>query len=253
MRLYKQKKEFVDLEIKQERSPQTTENIEIYYVSKDGDEKDSSNLILVSSKVVEAESEGYESFDITQAIRQWNTNNHKLLELEVVVKCPQSIVTGLAFLPTIEFSITSGKSNQSAQLVVATLKEKEVEAENEARLRRKRQSEIDSGFCLSHPEESNCCLRKLKINFRRDLGWRWVLAPRTFRPNFCEGLCPFFWPSASTSTTLLIRYSEMNPTAAVKPCCVPASMKPLTLLIIINGRIYLEELPDMIVESCICR
>ena len=255
LRLYKRKKIFNGFEAKQQKSARVTENVEVYQVLRalNDNEKEIRNVILLTSKDVDVQTDQYESFDVTHAVRTSISEGSKVLELEVVVKCPQSLTTGLAFLPSIEFVTT--KENNTVQLVVATLKEEELEQSddyNKVR-RRKRQSAIDSEFCLNNPQEHNCCLRKLVVNFRSDLGWRWVIAPRKFSPNYCEGLCPFFWPSVSMSTSLLIRYREMNPTAAVEPCCATSSFKPLTLLMVINGRIVVEELSDMIVESCICR
>ena len=255
LRLFKRKK-INKLHIKQNQN--AVENVEVYYVSrgKNKDGKEVRNFVLVSSKDVSSEDDGYESFDVTQAVKKWATESLvETMELEVVIKCPEFVSTGLALLPSIEFVVSDdNKENHTAQLVIATIQEEEGEPEGKNNVgRRKRQTAVNSQFCLSHPEEPNCCLRRLEINFKRDLGWSWILAPRSFIPNFCQGLCPFFWPSATMSTTLLIRYSTMNPTAAVEPCCVAAAMKPLTLLMVINGRIFLNELSDMIVDSCICR
>ena len=258
LRLFKRKKVFDSSAVKQEKTSETYENIEIYYVSytRGIDEKDKANYILISSKDVDIHTEGYESFDVTTALRNWIAEDITgVLELEVVLKCPQSVSSGLLFLPSLEFLGEDKTVNHTAQLVIATLMEDELLETNAhtGPVRLKRQSKIDNNFCLAHPEEPNCCLRRLEINFRRDLGWSWILAPRRFRPNYCQGLCPFFWPSASTSALLLTRYRGLNPTAAVQPCCVAASLRPLTVLMVINGRIFLEELSGMIVESCICR
>ena len=261
LRLFKRKKVFDDSSaVKQEKMPGIYENIEIYYVSytRGADGKDNANYVLISSKDIDVHMDGYESFDVTTAVRNWinEVATPGILELEVVVKCPQSVSSGLSFLPSLEFVLGEGKKmNHTAQLVVATLMEDEILETNThaGQVRLKRRSRIDNDFCLAHPEESSCCLRRLEIDFRRDLGWSWILAPRRFRPNYCQGLCPFFWPMASTSTLLLTRYSDLNPTAAVQPCCVAASLRPLTVLMVVNGRILLEELSGMIVESCICR
>lgn len=252
LRLYKRKRNFDNLIIKQEKSAQLSENVEVYHISqtpgKDG--KFTKHLVLVTSKVVPVEDDGYISFDVTRAVRSWIRDGSRGdLELEVAVRCPQSLVTGLAVLPNIEFVLSSSKTDINAQLVVAILRERERIMER----RQKRQISVSSQYCIDNPQEPNCCLRRLEINFRRDFGWTWVIAPQTFSPNFCEGLCPLVWPSASTSTSLLIRYRLLNPTAAVEPCCATAVWKPLTLLLVVDGRIKLEELSDMIVESCVCK
>lgn len=252
LRLYKKKRNFDNMEMKQERSAQSSETVEVYHISqtlgKDG--KSTNHLVLVTSKVVPVEDDGYISFDVTSAVRSWIRNSSgEDLQFEVAVRCPQSLVTGLALPPNIEFLVSSSKIDVNAQLVVALLRERERKMER----RQKRQISVSSQHCIANPQEPNCCLRGLEINFKRDFGWTWVIAPQTFYPNFCEGLCPLVWPSASTSTSLLIRYRQLNPTAAVEPCCATAVLKPLTLLLVVDGRIMLEELSDMIVESCVCR
>ncbi len=256
LRIFKKKRSLITVGIKQQKSTYTTENVEIYYITRtlSNTGREVRNLVLVSSKDVDAQSEKYESFDVTSAVRACISAGHESLELEVVVQCPHSLKTGLAMLPSIEFVTEYSKVNRSAQLVVATLREEETQVDDDYnKVRRKRQSEIDNTFCLTHPEEHNCCLRELNINFKKDFGWTWIIAPRKFTPNYCQGLCPFFWPSASMSTSLLIRYREQNPTAAVEPCCVASSLRPLTLLMVLKGRIFLEELSGLIVDSCICR
>ena len=251
LRLYKRKRDFDKLQTKQERNVQNSEKVEVYYISqtRERDGKFARNLALITSNDVTVEDDGYESFGITQAVRRWIMEGSKgELELEVVVRCPQSLTTGLAVLPNVEFVLSSTKTNSTAQLVVALLREQET-----VESKQKRQLFVNSQYCVDNPSEPNCCLRNLEINFRRDFGWTWIIAPPSFTPNFCQGLCPAFWPSASTSTSLLIRYRQLNPTAAVEPCCATALLKPLTLLLVINGRIMLEELSNMIVEGCVCR
>ena len=105
-------------------------------------------------------------------MRKWSTESLvQTLELEVVIKCPRKVSTGLSLLPTIEFVLNDdNKENRTAQLVVAIVQEKERESEeNSLGKQRKRQTAVNSAFCLSRPQEPNCCLRRLEINFKKDL------------------------------------------------------------------------------------
>lgn len=54
-------------------------------------------------------------------------------------------------------------------------------------------------FCLSSHRnvQDNCCLRSLYIDFKKDLGWRWIHEPKGYNANFCAGACPYLW-SADT-------------------------------------------------------
>ncbi len=45
--------------------------------------------------------------------------------------------------------------------------------------------------------QDNCCLRSLYIDFKKDLGWRWIHEPKGYNANFCAGACPYLW-SADT-------------------------------------------------------
>ena len=50
-----------------------------------------------------------------------------------------------------------------------------------------------------------------------------------------------------------MKYRESNPTAAPEPCCVPHELKPLNVLMELEGELILYEIPEMITDSCICR
>lgn len=41
--------------------------------------------------------------------------------------------------------------------------------------------------------EKNCCVRQLYIDFRKDLGWKWIHEPKGYHANFCLGPCPYIW------------------------------------------------------------
>lgn len=38
-----------------------------------------------------------------------------------------------------------------------------------------------------------CCVRKLYIDFRKDLGWKWIHEPSGYYANYCIGSCSFVW------------------------------------------------------------
>ena len=238
--------------------PRPAEKVEVYTVSHIVDSETGlvSPTELVASKEVEGIGDNFISFDISQALQRCLEEGSSELELEVVIKCPESLSSGIPFPPAIKFVTKPDEQLANpAQLVVAFLQMQEAErnVRDSSGKVHKRQDPVDSTYCLTNPSEPNCCLRELEIDFQQDLGWDFVLQPQSFHSNYCEGLCPAHWPAHSMSTTLLIKYKEMNPTAAVKPCCVPAVLKPLVVLIVHNGIPQLEELTDVIVESCICR
>lgn len=36
-------------------------------------------------------------------------------------------------------------------------------------------------------------MRQLYIDFRKDLGWKWIHEPKGYHANFCLGPCPYIW------------------------------------------------------------
>lgn len=220
---------------------------------------------LFTTKNVRSEDEGYVSFDITEGIKRWQeglSQHQQSLELDVLIDTPEIVGNGLNLPPVITFDVpTYGKGERRAQMVVETLSNKENSTavlNNAMQRRRKRQTStgggVNSAYCLNNPSEKNCCIREATVNFRRDLGWNWVILPASFKPNYCSGGCQNpRWPSATKSTEFLTRLRQNNPTAAAEPCCVPHELRSITVLMVLNGRVVLNDIPDMIVKSCICR
>uniref|UniRef100_A0A672RLJ0 Transforming growth factor beta 3 n=1 Tax=Sinocyclocheilus grahami TaxID=75366 RepID=A0A672RLJ0_SINGR len=100
--------------------------------------------------------------------------------------------------------------------------------------------------------EENCCVRPLYIDFRQDLGWRWIHEPKGYHANFCSGPCPYLRSADTTHSSLLSLYNMLNPEASASPCCVPQDLEPLTILYYVGRTPKVEQLSNMIVKSCKC-
>lgn len=50
--------------------------------------------------------------------------------------------------------------------------------------------------------EENCCVRPLYIDFRQDLGWRWIHEPKGYHANFCSGPCPYLRSADTTHSSV---------------------------------------------------
>ncbi len=264
LRLFKRKKIVDNIQIKRDTNP--SEKVELFRVwnSTSGDALE---YRFVTSQNIGTERDEFVAFDVTNAIRDWlgAGNQSKFLNFEVLVRAPQSVTSGLSFLPSMEFDVPGyGKGQHDAQLVLAMpsvdsdlnpQNEESKHQEDGGSSRQKRQSGegIDSAYCRDNPNETNCCLRELTINFHRDLNMTWVISPVTYPVNYCEGLCPNYWPMATQSTTFLNSYRENNPLSAPEPCCTAASTLPLEMVVVVNNRIHWNHVPNMIVNSCICR
>ena len=207
--------------------------------------------MLLAVKNVPSDSEGYVSFNITSGIKNWLKSDpkHLGLELEVVIDTPEMVDSGLLFPPAITFDVPEHK----ARLLVEVLNEKE----NLDSHRKKRQTieGINSEYCFNNPSEENCCIRSLTVNFKEDLGIDWIMHPKVYTFNYCNGQCRDpDWSAATRSTEFLIKIRENNPTAAAEPCCVAHDTVSMPLVVVNpEGRVEVMLISDMIVNSCICR
>ena len=263
LRLFKRKKILDNPQIKQDTNP--TEKVEIFQVwnTTDGG---GMGVRFITSENVGSERDEFVAFNVTKAIKAWQSNQNQstTLSFEVRVRSPQSVESGLSFLPSIEFDVPNfGKSEHNAQLIVAVPtvssdsgQSQEAGAQNGGNRRRKRQETLEgisNSYCRTNSNETNCCIHDLVVDFHRDLNMTWVLAPRAYQVNYCEGNCPGYWPVATHSTTFLNEFRENNPLSTPEPCCIAASTSPLTMVVVINQRLYFNYVPDMVVNSCICR
>lgn len=265
LRLFKRKKIVDNLEIKRDTNP--VEKVEVFQVW-NSTSKNRMEYRFVTSQNIGTERDEFIAFDVTSAIKDWldSQNRSDFMSFEVLVRAPQSVTSGLSFLPSIEFDVPGYEKGQhNAQLVIAVpsveddsdliRQNKDSNQQEHSNNRQKRESVegIDNDYCRENPDETNCCLRDLTIDFHTDLNMTWVLSPRTYAVNYCEGLCPSYWPMTTHSTFFLNSHRENNPLSAPEPCCTAASTSPLRMVVVINNRIYFNHVPNMIVDSCICR
>lgn len=106
-----------------------------------------------------------------------------------------------------------------------------------------------------------CRARRLYVSFR-EVGWhRWVIAPRGFLANYCQGQCSLTatlpgpsGPPALNHAVLRALMHSAVPSAAGLPCCVPARLSPISVLFFDNSdNVVLRHYEDMVVDECGCR
>ncbi|XP_036884787.1 embryonic growth/differentiation factor 1 [Sturnira hondurensis] len=124
-----------------------------------------------------------------------------------------------------------------------------------ARLRREADSAVGGG------PGGSCRARRLYVSFR-EVGWhRWVIAPRGFLANYCQGQCslpatlpgPSGPPALNHAVLRALMYSAA-PGATGLPCCVPARLSPISVLFFDNSdNVVLRHYEDMVVDECGCR
>ncbi|KAM4642692.1 transforming growth factor beta-1 proprotein [Discoglossus pictus] len=194
------------------------------------------------------------SFDVTETVRLWLKNNDEIESFKMTQACDCSQTCS-----NVQIKIDGFKDNRGDMaslmkntiimpylLITSTPVER---YENGHSSRRKRS--VDKEYCFKS-EVKNCCIRPLYINFRKDLGWKWIHEPKGYHANYCMGPCPYIWTTQSPYTKVLSLYNQNNPGASVSPCCVPDVLEPLPIIYYVGRTAKVEQLSNMIVKSCQC-
>ncbi|XP_053546293.1 growth/differentiation factor 8-like [Bombina bombina] len=108
----------------------------------------------------------------------------------------------------------------------------------------------DSGLdCDEHSNETMCCRYPLTIDFDA-FEWDWVIAPRTYKANYCLGECGIEFLQKYPHFHVVHQANPKNPTG---PCCSPTKMSPLVMLYFNdNAEVILGKIPGMVVDRCGC-
>ncbi|XP_037100433.1 transforming growth factor beta-3 proprotein-like [Syngnathus acus] len=208
------------------------------------------------------------SFDVTDAVREWLTSRGSNLGLEISVHCPchtygpnGDIIDNDNEILDVKFKGVDGEEEQSRldlshlkrskdqnlpHLILMMIPPHRLDSKS-----RRRKRALDTDYCFSNAEES-CCVRRLHIDFRRDLDWKWIHEPSGYDANYCSGPCPYLRSSDTAHSSLLSLYNTLNPEASASPCCVPQELEPLTILYYSGRTPKVEQLSNMIVKSCKC-
>ncbi|XP_007943674.1 embryonic growth/differentiation factor 1 [Orycteropus afer afer] len=108
---------------------------------------------------------------------------------------------------------------------------------------------------------SPCRARRLYVSFR-EVGWHhWIIAPRGFMANYCQGPCALPTALGAAGTPALnhaalraLMYSAAPGAQGGLPCCVPARLSPISVLFFDNSdNVVLRHYEDMVVDECGCR
>ncbi|XP_074073458.1 transforming growth factor beta-1 proprotein [Macrotis lagotis] len=191
------------------------------------------------------------SFDVTSVVFEWLRSREKTetFRLSAHCSCDQKDtqlhmeVSGLNSVRG-DMGIIQNQ-NRPFLLLMATPLER---AQN---LQSRHRRALDTDYCFSSSEK-NCCVRPLYIDFRKDLGWKWIHEPKGYHANFCLGPCPYIWSLDNQYSKVLALYNQHNPGASVNPCCVPQALEPLPIVYYVGRKPKVEQLSNMIVRSCKC-
>ncbi|XP_039624172.1 transforming growth factor beta-1 proprotein-like isoform X1 [Polypterus senegalus] len=205
---------------------------------------------FVSSK----DSDKWMYFNVTESIQTWLKSNESTQTLDFKLHCNCGGEQG-----TIQFQFSGLDSNRgdlekmsemnpmSPHIIAMTIPEERSSTMSSSRRKRA----LDTNYCFS-TEEKNCCVRPLYIDFRKDLGWKWIHEPKGYYANYCMGPCAYIWNADNKYTQILALYNHHNPGASAQPCCVPQVLEPLPILYYVGRNHKVEQLSNMVVKSCKC-
>lgn len=195
------------------------------------------------------------SFDVTKTVREWlgQSEDEQVFQLRLFCECNHaSVDSGFSFSIS---GIKKGrgdqeqleKMTQQPPYILTMSIPKNVSSHLSSRKKRSTESK---DTCTAQTE--TCCVRSLYIDFRRDLGWKWIHKPTGYNANYCMGSCTYIWNAENKYSQILALYKHHNPGASAQPCCVPQALEPLTIIYYVGRQHKVEQLSNMIVTSCKC-
>ncbi|XP_003965777.1 transforming growth factor beta-2 proprotein [Takifugu rubripes] len=228
----------------------------------------------IDSRVVRTQTEGeWLTFDVTEAVSEWLNHRGRNSGFKLSLHCPccTLIPSNNYIIPNkseelearfagIDDSFIHGSDlkmfkkqrhkTRGPYLLLMLLPSYRLESQFQHKNYRSKRA-LDAAYC-SRNVQDNCCLRSLYIDFKKDLGWRWIHEPKGYEANFCAGACPYLWSADTQHSKVLGLYNTINPEASASPCCVSQDLEPLTILYYIGKTPKIEQLSNMKVKSCKC-
>ncbi|XP_017260047.1 transforming growth factor, beta 1a [Kryptolebias marmoratus] len=232
--------------IKDPRIPEE-QRVELYYSTNGSVRYHASRFITNHLK------DKWLSFDVTEPLQKWlrEPEDVQIFQLRVFCECGQSS-------SNFKFSISGTESIRGDQGQMRKMTEKlpyiltmSIPQNMSSHLSsRRKRSTTAQDTCTAQTE--SCCVRSLYIDFRKDLGWKWIHKPTGYHANYCMGSCTYIWNAENKYSQILALYKHHNPGASAQPCCVPQALEPLPILYYVGRQHRVDELSNMIVKSCRC-
>ncbi|XP_054841474.1 bone morphogenetic protein 6 [Eublepharis macularius] len=239
--------------------------ITIYQVLQEHQNRDS-DLFLLDTRVVWASEEGWLEFDITATSNMWVINPQHNLGLQM------SVVTrdGLSINPREAGLIGRDGPYDKQPFMVAFFKVSEVHVRTarsatgthrqQSRNRSTQPQDVSRASSSTDYNSSDlktaCRKHELYVSFQ-DLGWQdWIIAPKGYAANYCDGECSFPLNAHMNATNHAIVQTLvhlMNPKYVPKPCCAPTKLNAISVLYFDdNSNVILKKYRNMVVRACGC-
>ena len=209
--------------------------------------------LILNTNYHELEQPGYKTFDITPIIAIWlKGGSNSPLVLEVSAHCTDTPDCGKHILD-------GGFGEKSPKLIISRKADylleqrpkravdghdysgdnEKVDVSNET---------LDDGYCKFN--ETTCCLHPLRVNYHEDLGFNFILLPKSVDINYCLGTCPVSWSPAVFKIYNLL--GSKSPVSSIQPHCVTRSTGSAEVLIIYKQEFMIASIEGITVTSCGC-
>ncbi|XP_072308875.1 transforming growth factor, beta 1a isoform X2 [Eucyclogobius newberryi] len=195
------------------------------------------------------------SFDVTETLQSWlkGSEDEQGFQLRLFCECNYASVDS-----SFSFAISGISNGRGDQAKLESITKQmpyiltmSIPQNVSSHLTSRRKRSTDSkDTCTAQTE--TCCVRRLYIDFRRDLGWKWINKPTGYHANYCMGSCTYIWNAENKYSQILALYKHHNPGASAQPCCVPQTLESLPIIYYVGRQHKLEQLSNMIVKSCKC-
>ena len=248
-------------------------------------------LSPLAAKLYTHRSVPWEAYDITEVVRRWREEPSLNLGLALLIDGKRNQQRSKQSNPPSALSPPSSSSSSSPsakalrrrqkrkrgvrairQPVLVTYGDNGVGGQllmsrpSRSKLRRKRSGNSKKNQNPSNQQQhqqqkeraKNVCKRRpLNISFR-DIGWDdWILAPKSYKAFYCDGVCPTYLRDHMNATNHAIVQGlvhSVSPQLVSAPCCVPTELKPITILYVDEyDKVVLKNYNDMEVVGCGCR
>ncbi|XP_072881875.1 bone morphogenetic protein 10-like [Hemitrygon akajei] len=235
-------------------------------------------MSLLVSKQIDGKNSGWETFDVTDAVKRWVRSNKTTHKLEVHIESAEEEVPGAANElssenknePLLVVFSDDPRHGQGDEMKEMLVHEQEVALEELAERSAARgpnpdlfkpQAKLsrDSSSRTRRSSKGNYCKRSpLHVDFT-EIGWNsWIIAPKSYEAYECRGICYIPLSDHVTPTNharIQTLVNHWNPEKASKACCVPTKLDPISILYKNSAGVttYKYKYEGMVVAECGCR
>ncbi|CAB1349332.1 unnamed protein product [Coregonus sp. 'balchen'] len=156
---------------------------------------DNSRRYLGSRFVTNKWSDRWLSFDVTATLKEWlmGTEEEQGFELKLYCECGEKMEPFSFTISGLDSGIRGDVGGLSKNMRKPHILAMSIPQNYSSHLTssRKKRATVTDDTCTDKTE--NCCVRKLYIDFRKDLGWKWIHKPKGYHANYCMGSCTYIW------------------------------------------------------------